>query len=267
MFRRCRMEYFLHYCGAAGGADLHAAARETILLHRVRSLRERNYYARELFFTAVRTLFRSGETDGERLRHRVLAGADAAFDLMLARGSEKDHRIAVLRELAEFPADRRQLRRELLAHAEDLCRNFHQSVPFFFSVPKECRLKLPFPLAVKIGEITAYCTAAGAFTDNGNITFLLTGSSNEENAVLAAFYAMHRLDFPPEKCRILFFDGKKAVEYPLPLSFSAVFRRIRKEFNAMKEFRKRLNEEGKEALPFQEHGNCSLCRFKIFCGF
>ena len=264
LFDRCRKEYFLHYYGAAGGADPYAPP-ETRLLHRLKNMTDIPGFAHKLLTVSLRNFFAGGAGDGEFFRPAVMELASRELADMISGRAAADHKKSFLVELTRPKADFAGLKRRLFDTLEELIPLWRQgAVRELLAVPPENRVPVPFPLKVSFGELTCFAVPAAVWIRRGILDFAEIGPAEEESAALHALYAMNcRGRAPGQTASFVLDSGELRPVTPL-VSFSAALRRIRSDADRMTAFEHSGGFWVEEDFPpAPEH--CENCRFRSFC--
>ena len=264
LFDRCKKEYYLHYYGAAGGADPYALP-ETRLLHRLKNMTDVPGFAQRLLTSSLRNFFSGGAGDGEFFRPAVMEQASRGLADMISGRAAADHKKSFLIEMTRPKADFAALKRQLFELLEQLIPQWRQgAVRELLAVPPENRVPVPFPLKVSFGELVCFATPAAAWIRHGILDFAEIGPAEEESAALHALYAMNCRGRSPGQVSSFALDGGALLPIERPASFSAALRRIRLDAGRMTVFERPGGFWVEEDFPpSPEH--CENCRFRSFC--
>ena len=264
LFDRCKKEYYLHYYGAAGGADPYAPP-ETRLLHRLKNMTDVPGFAHKLLTVSLRDFFAGGAEDGEFFRPAVMELASRGLSDMISGRAAADHKKSFLIEMTRPKADFAALKRQLFGLLEQLIPLWRQgAVRELLAVPPENRVPVPFPLKVSFGELTCFATPVALWIRRGTLNFAETGPAEEESAALHALYAMNCRGRSPGQTASFVLDSGQLLPLEQPVSFSAALRRIRSDADRMTVFERPGGFWVEEDFPSApEH--CENCRFRSFC--
>ena len=265
MFERCPREYFLHYYGSVGGAFLKTGSRQAELLHLLRSMCSVPEYVKQLLYRIVRSFFYSGSLEPEGFKSILEEQFSREFRDMLLGRAEQDHKVPFLRELTRPGFSPQALKAEILAELRREAGLWEEkALKQLLRIELEKRLEVSFPLKVCWSELDTYCTVVAAWFDGGRFNALCTGGPSEENSALLNFYALNQFECDPGHVAIWHLENGQMYEAPRQLSFSAAFRRIRKDVDAMLVLEKRSGGVDAKFFP-QEFCHCGQCRFSIVC--
>ena len=264
LFDRCKKEYYLHYYGAAGGADPYALP-ETRLLHRLKNMTDVPGFAHRLLTASLRNFFSGGAGDGEFFRPAVMEQASRGLADMISGRAAADHKKSFLIEMTRPKADFAALKRQLFELLEQLIPLWRQgAVRELLAVPPENRVPVPFPLEVSFGELVCFATPAAVWIRRGVLNFAEIGPAEEESAALHALYAMNCRGRSPGQTASFVLDSGRLLSVEPPVSFSAALRRIRSDADRMTVFERPGGFWVEEDFPpAPEH--CENCRFRSFC--
>ncbi len=264
LFDRCKKEYYLHYYGAAGGADPYALP-ETRLLHRLKNMTDIPGFARRLLTDSLRKFFAGGAGDGEFFRPAVMEQASRGLADMISGRAAADHKKSFLIEMTRPKADFAALKRQLFESLEELIPLWRQgAVRELLAVPPENRVPVPFPLEVSFGELVCFAAPAAVWIRRGVLNFAETGPAEEESAALHALYAMNCRGRAPDQVVSYVLDSGQLLPIEPPVSFSAALRRIRNDADRMTVFERPGGFWVEEDFP-PEQEYCENCRFRSFC--
>ena len=264
LFDRCKKEYYLHYYGAAGGADP-CALPETRLLHRLKNMTDVPGFARRLLTVSLRKFFAGGAEDGEFFRPAVMEQASRGLADMISGRAAADHKMSLLIEMTRPKADFAALKRQLFGLLEELIPLWRQgAVRELLAVPPENRVPVPFPLEVSFGELVCFAVPAAVWIRRGVLNFAEIGPAEEESAALHALYAMNRRGRSPDQAVSFVLDSGRLMPVEPPVSFSAALRRIRNDADRMTVFERAGGFWVEEDFP-PEPEHCENCRFRSFC--
>ena len=264
LFDRCKKEYYLHYYGAAGGADP-CAPPETRLLHRLKNMTDIPGFAHRVLTASLRDFFAGGAEDGEFFRPAVMEQASRGLADMISGRAAADHKKPFLIELTRPKADFAASKRRLFETLEELSPLWRQgAVRELLAVPPENRVPVPFPLKVSFGELVCFATPAAAWICRGILDFAEIGPAEEESAALHALYAMNCRGRSPGQVGSFVLDSGRLLPIERPVSFSAALRRIRDDADRMTVFERPGGFWVEEDFP-PDREHCENCRFRSFC--
>ena len=264
LFDRCKREYYLHYYGAAGGADPYAPP-ETRLLHRLKNMTDIPGFAHSVLTASLRDFFAGGAEDGEFFRPAVMELASRGLADMISGRAAADHKKVFLIELTRPGADFAASKRQLYETLEELIPRWRQgAVRELLAVPPENRVPVPFPLEISFGELTCFAAPAAVWLRRGILDLAEIGPAEEETAALHALYGMNCRGRSPGQVGSFVLDGGELRPVERPASFSAALRRIRLDADRMTVFERPGGFWVEEDFPpSPEH--CENCRFRSFC--